>query len=122
MDVARAPRKKTGRYIAWGGGAIVTIGALVWASTLKGAVPTVSWSVVVEDTVRRGPLVLEVRGPGTLVPEHIRWITAQASARVDNVIAQSGQSVAEGAALVEMSNPDVQINTMQADQSLNQAR
>jgi HlyD family secretion protein len=79
-------------------------------------------ATLVIDSVRRGDIVRELRGPGTLVPEHIRWITAQASARVERVVAQSGQTVAAGGILLELSNPDLQIQTMQAEQQVRQAQ
>jgi multidrug efflux pump subunit AcrA (membrane-fusion protein) len=66
--------------------------------------------------------VREVRGPGTLVPEQIRWITAQASARVERKSAESGERVGAGQVLLEMSNPDLQIQTMQAEQQVRQAQ
>jgi multidrug efflux pump subunit AcrA (membrane-fusion protein) len=76
---------------------------------------------VLVDSVRRGDVVREVRGPGTLVPEHIRWITAQASARVERKLVESGAQVASGEMLLELSNPDLQIQTMQAEQQVRQS-
>ena len=67
-------------------------------------------------------MVREVRGPGTLVPEHIRWITAQASARVERLTSESGKNVGAGELLLELSNPDLQIQTMQAEQQVRQAQ
>jgi len=72
--------------------------------------------------VRRGDVVREVRGPGTLVPEHIRFITAQASARVERLASESGRHVNAGDVLLELSNPDLQIQTMQAEQQVRQAQ
>src|SRR2546430_2850734 len=54
-------------------------------------------------------MVREVRGPGTLAPEHIRFITALAAGRVDRVLAQPGQHVKPETVLLDLSNPDVQI-------------
>src|SRR2546425_11723165 len=67
-------------------------------------------------------MVREVRGPGTLVPEHIRFITALAAGRVDRVLAQPGQTVQPGTVLLELSNPDVQIQSLQAEQQLTAAQ
>src|SRR5437588_11434391 len=67
-------------------------------------------------------MVREVRGPGTLVPEHIRFITALAAGRVDRVLAQPGQHVKPDTPLLELSNPDVQIQALQAEQQLAAAR
>jgi multidrug resistance efflux pump len=66
-------------------------------------------------------MVREVRGPGTLVPERVRIISAVTSARVDRIVAQPGQPVSAGTVLLEMSNPDVQIEALQAQQSLSEA-
>lgn len=74
------------------------------------------------DSVRQGDVVREVRGPGTLVPEQIRFITAQASARVERKSVESGDKVGAGQVLLEMSNPDLQIQTMQAEQQVRQAQ
>lgn len=122
MDIARAPRRKTGRNLAIGGVALALVFITIALSRLKPAAPTVEIATLMIDSVRRGDMVREVRGPGTLVPERIRWITAQASARVDRLVAQSGQSVAPNDVLLEMSNPSEQIQTMQADQAHNAAR
>lgn len=122
MDIARAPRKKTGRNIAIGAAALALVLITIALSRLKPAAPTVEIATLMIDSVRRGDMVREVRGPGTLVPERIRWITAQASARVDRLVAQSGQTVSPNDVLLEMSNPSEQIQTLQADQALNAAR
>ncbi|MCC7003713.1 MAG: HlyD family efflux transporter periplasmic adaptor subunit [Gemmatimonadaceae bacterium] len=122
MDIARAPQKKTGRNIAIGVGAAVVIIATIALSGLDPAAPTVQRVAILIDSVRQGDVVREVRGPGTLVPEQIRWITAQASARVERKSAESGEKVGAGQVLLEMSNPDLQIQTMQAEQQVRQAQ
>lgn len=122
MDIARAPRKKTGRNIAIGVGAAAVIIATIALSGLDPAAPTVQRVAILIDSVRQGDVVREVRGPGTLVPEQIRWITAQASARVERKSAESGEKVGAGQVLLEMSNPDLQIQTMQAEQQVRQAQ
>lgn len=121
MDIVRAPQKKTGRNIAIVGGAAAVILLTVAVSRLDPAVPTVARAGVLLDSVRRGDVVREVRGPGTLVPENIRWITAQASARVDRKLHESGDRLTTGELILVLSNPDLQIQTMQADQQVRQA-
>ena len=121
MDVARAPRPKTKRNVAIGGGIVALIAMTAWTLSLDPASPTIERSAVI-DSVRRGDVVREVRGPGTLVPEHIRWITAQASARVERLLSESGKNVSSGEMLLELSNPDLQIQTMQAEQQVRQAQ
>jgi multidrug efflux pump subunit AcrA (membrane-fusion protein) len=122
MDITRAPQKKTGRNIAIGAGAVLVVIATIALSGLDPAAPTVERVAILIDSVRQGDVVREVRGPGTLVPEQIRWITAQASARVERKSAESGEKVGAGQVLLEMSNPDLQIQTMQAEQQVRQAQ
>lgn len=121
MDIVRAPKKKTGRNVGIALGVVAVIGLTVAVSTLDPAVPTVARAAILIDSVRRGDVVREVRGPGTLVPEQIRWITAQASARVERKLAESGREVRAGELILSLSNPDLQIQTMQAQQQVRQA-
>jgi multidrug resistance efflux pump len=122
MDIAREPKKKTGRNVAIGVGAAAVIILTVALSRLDPAAPTVQRVAILIDSVVQGDVVREVRGPGTLVPEQIRWITAQASARVERKGVESGAKVGAGQVLLEMSNPDLQIQTMQAEQQVRQAQ
>lgn len=122
MDIARVPKEKTGRNLVVAAGIIAVIVITIVLSTLSPAEPTVDADTVVVDTVRFGDFVREVRGSGTFVPEHLRWITAMASARVERIVVQSGQKVVPGAVLLEMQNPDVQVSTLQAEQALSTAQ
>ena len=105
-----------------GGGAAAVAAVTIWLLRLEPAAQTIERSAVLIDSVRQGNVVREVRGPGTLVPEHIRFITAQASARVERLASESGKQVAAGDVLLELSNPDLQIQTMQAEQQVRQAQ
>jgi HlyD family secretion protein len=122
VDLARAPKPKTGKYILYGVGAVALIAVTIALSKLEPAAPTVERSIISIDSVRRGNLIVEVRGPGTLVPEHIRNIPAMNSGRVDKIVAQVGQNVTPETVLLEMSNPDVDIAAMQAQQAYNAER
>lgn len=122
MDVKRAPKKKTGRNIAIAGGVVAVVLATIALSRLPTAAPTVERATILVDSVKQGDVIRDVRGPGNLVPERIRWITALASARVERVVTQSGDNVNAGAVLLEMSNPDLQIQTLQAEQQVRQAQ
>jgi multidrug resistance efflux pump len=122
VDIARAPKPKTRGYVAYGGGVVALIVVTVALSRLQPAAPTVERSIVSIDSVRQGDMVREVRGPGTLVPEHVRWIPAVVSGRVDHIAAQVGQQVTPETILLEMSNPDEDIRAMQAQQALSAAR
>ena len=122
MDIARTPPKHTRRNLLIGGGVLALVVITAWTLTLDPASQTIERSAVLIDSVRRGDVVREVRGPGTLVPEHIRWITAQTSARVERLASESGKEVNAGDLLLELSNPDLQIQTMQAEQQVRQAQ
>jgi HlyD family secretion protein len=121
MDIARAPKSKRPRYAIIAVGFVVVALLAAWVSSLEPAEATVARSSLIIDSVRRGDMVREVRGPGTLVPERIRLISAVTSARVDRIVAQPGESVTPGTVLLEMSNPDVQIEALQAQQALSEA-
>jgi multidrug resistance efflux pump len=122
MDIARTPPKRTRRNLIIGSGVLALVVITAWTLTLDPAVQTIERSAVLIDSVRKGDVVREVRGPGTLVPEHIRWITAQTSARVERLVSESGKEVSSGDLLLELSNPDLQIQTMQAEQQVRQAQ
>lgn len=118
MDVARAPRKKTGRNIGIAVAVIVIVLGTIALARLKPAAPSIDFATILVDSVRQGDITRDVRGPGTLVPERIRWITAQTSARVERLVVQSGQKVTPGMLLLVMSSPDMLITTMEADQQV----
>ncbi len=122
MDIVREPPKKTKRNLMIGGGILAVVLITVWTLSLDPAAQSIERASVLIDTVRKGDVVRDVRGPGTLVPEHIRFITAQASARVERLGSESGRKVSAGDVLLELSNPDLQIQTMQAEQQVRQAQ
>ena len=108
--------------MAIGGGIAALVAVTAWTLSLDPASQSIERSGILIDSVRKGDVLREVRGPGTLVPEHIRWITAQASARVERLASESGRNVGVGDVLLELSNPDLQIQTMQAEQQVRQAQ
>src|SRR5215211_4507934 len=122
MDLPRAPQPKRGRYAVIAVALVLVLAVTVALTQLKPAVPAVERGTLIVDSVRRGDMVREVRGPGTLVPEQIRWISALTSARVERIVAQPGQVVEANTVLLEMSNPDVQIEALQAQQALSEAQ
>ena len=122
VDIPRTPGSKGRRYLK---GAVVVAAIVVTTivlASLKPAAPSVDRGTLWVDSVRRGEMLREVRGPGTLVPEHIRFITALAAGRVERVLTQPSQHVTSGTVLLELSNPDVQIQVLQAEQQLTAAR
>ena len=117
MDIPRAPVKNRRRLWQAGIAAGVVLLVTLLLTSLRPAAPTIEGGAPWIDSVRRGEMLREVRGPGTLVPEHIRYISALASARVENILAQPGQQVQPNTLLLEMSNPDVQIQALRPSSS-----
>jgi multidrug resistance efflux pump len=72
--------------------------------------------------VKRGPMVRQIRGPGTLVPEQIHWISAVTQGRVDRVLVQPGETVKPGTVLLVMSNPDEELQALDAERQLTTAQ
>jgi HlyD family secretion protein len=111
MDIARPSnvRKKRIRqaiYAAVGLLAVVLVS--VGLSRLKPAAPTVERAVVWPDTVKRGPMVRQVRGLGTLTPEDIRWIPATTQGRVEKIILRPGTAVKSNDVILELTNPTLE--------------
>jgi len=122
VDVARPKKPKTSKYVTYGaiGGGVLLL--TVFVSRLSPAAPTVEVATLLRDSVRRGDINIEVRGPGNLEPEQVRWITAQTSARVERRVLQAGQHVGAGGVILVMSNPDVEIQALEAEKNYSQAR
>src|SRR6058998_1118655 len=121
VDIPRAPTKNRKRYVQGGVAAGGLILVTILLASLKPAAPSVDREVVSLDGVRRGTMVREVRGPGTLVPEHIRWISALTPARVERIFVQPGTPVQGNTVLLELANPDVQIEALDAQRQLTAA-
>ncbi len=111
MDIARPSnaKKKRIRQIIYGLVALLAVVLVtVGLSRLKPAAPTVERAVVWPDTVKRGPMVRQVRGLGTLTPEDIRWIPATTQGRVEKIILRPGTPVKAGDVVLELSNPQLE--------------
>jgi HlyD family secretion protein len=118
MDIARPSnaRAKRIKRIVYGSVAlIVIVGVTLGLKQLRPAAPTVELGTIVQDTVKRGPMLLEVHGLGTLVPEEIRWIPAQTEARVDRIVLRPGAVVKPGSIILELSDPQVQRDLLDAE-------
>lgn len=105
-----------------GAGVLLVVIVTVALAKLKPAAPTVEAATMYMDSVRRGDMVRDVRGPGSLVAENIIFISPRSSARIDRLVAEAGQSLKAGDVILEMSNPDVQIATLNAEQQLSAAQ
>src|SRR6266478_1318614 len=122
VDIPRKKPPRTRRNVALAVGAVVAVVAItVGLSRLKAAAPTVDRGAVWTDTVKRGAMLRQVKGPGTLVPEQIRWITADTAGRVERLPLRPGAKVEPGTILLELSNPDVMLQELDAERQLAQA-
>lgn len=119
MDIPRPAQPKGRKRLIYGGIALVAVVTVTVAlSRLEPAAPSVDEGTIWLDTVRQGPMLREVRGPGTLVPEQMRQVSAVTSGRVERILSVPGQQVEPGTILLEISNPDVQLQALQAQQQL----
>ena len=121
MDIPRPPKTNTRRYLYAGGALAGLVLVTVALSKLDRAVPTVEGSTLWIDTVARGEMLREVHGPGTLVPEQIRWIAAVTAGRVERKHVEPGAKVTASTVLVELSNPDVELQALEAQRQLTEA-
>jgi len=125
MDIQRpssVARNKKIRHIIIGVGALIGIALITVAlSRLKPAAPTVERGTAWLDTVKRGPMVRQVRGLGTLVPEEIRWIPAATDGRVERIVVYPGTPVTPDTVILELVNPNQSQALLEAEQQLNGA-
>jgi HlyD family secretion protein len=111
-DIARQKRRRQTLAVVAGLAALALI--TVGLSQLKPALPTMDAPAFIA-TVKRGEMLREVRGNGTLVPEEIRWITATSAGRVENILLLPGVTVQADTVLVELSNPELEQATFEAE-------
>jgi HlyD family secretion protein len=123
MDILRegvAERKRRRRFLVGGAGVVAILLITLGLSRLKPTAPTVDKATVLIDTVKRGPLKRQVRGPGSLVPETegILQISASTDARVERLLAQPGSPVTPDTVLLVMSNPSLERDALDAEWQL----
>jgi len=124
MDVQRkgVAKKKMIRRAAYLVLAVAAIAVAGWRITqLKPAAPAVEMSTLWPDTVKRGPMVREVRGLGTLVPEDILWIQAAFDSQVSKILTQSGDNVQPDSVLLVLSNPQMEADAVDYEWQTKQA-
>jgi len=119
MDIKRPPKSKikkklkTAILIVVG---LIGVGGITYAlAKLKPAAFTVDRSTAVIETVKRGEMVRDVRGNGTLVPEVTRWVPAPAQGRVETILLQAGVEVEPATVIAELSNPQMEQQATDAD-------
>ena len=112
MDAPVSPQiRRRRKQRRWGGGsAVVAVVACITIvlARLQPAAPVVEKSSIWTDTVKRGEMLRQVRGNGTLVPEDIRWIPTVNAGRVERILVLPGARVQSNTVLVELSNPEVE--------------
>jgi HlyD family secretion protein len=121
MDIARPSnaRKKRIRQIIYGGVLLLAVALVSFGlSRLKPAAPTVERAVIWPDTVKRGPMIRQVRGLGTLTPEDIRWIPATTQGRVERIILRPGTQVKADSVILELTNPTLEQQLQDAELKL----
>ena len=125
MDVPRGKevaRRKVIRRIVFIAIAIAAIPLITWGlSRLKPAAPSVERGTVWIDSVKRGPMVREVRGLGTLVVEEFMWIPAEFDSRVEKINFLPGAKVHANDVVMVLSNPQMQLDATDLEWQIKQA-
>ena len=118
MDIQRpsnARNKMIRRVVLVTVGVLILGGVTLGLSRLRPAAPSVDRATVWTDDVKRGPMLREMRGLGTLIPVDIRWIAVQTEARVDHIVIRPGAIVKPDSIILELSNPELEKDTLDAE-------
>ncbi len=103
--------------------AVVSVaGVTIGVSRLRPAAPTVDRATIWTDEVKRGPMVREVHGNGSLLAEDIRWIPAETASRVDRILIHAGATVQPSTIILELTNPQLQRDALDAEYQLKAAQ
>jgi len=124
MDISRPDlaRKKKLRQALYAVTAVLVVAVVtLGVSRLEPAAPRVDRDTIYLDTVQRGPLVRQVRGTGTLVPEQIRWIPATTDGTVERIVIRPGALVVPDTVILELSNPELEQSALEARLNLEAA-
>jgi len=122
VDIARPSqaRQKRIRRILIGTGSLAAVLLITLGlSRLRPAAPLVENPWI--DTVKRGPMVRQVRGLGTLVPVEVRWIPAISEGRVERLVILAGTPVKADTVILELSNPELELQALDAESQLRAA-
>ena len=123
IDVQRAPVPRSRWRLLWVFGVgVAVVGITLTGSLWRTAAPKKDGSGLFVDTVRRGEMARVVQGPGQLVPEEVRWVTAPAAAHVERVLVRPGASAEAETILADLSNPDLELQALEAQRQLAEAR
>lgn len=124
MDLPRQPRRRRRTLVLAALAAALGVGGLSAAglAARDSGVPTVAARSVRTATVQRGEMLREVEAPGSLVAEDLRWITASERARVDRIAIEPGSEVTPDTIIVELANPDLELQLLEAESELAAAK
>jgi HlyD family secretion protein len=117
MDIPRKSAKRMKmirRGLIATTGLILVAGVTVGVSRLKPAAPGVDRRTLWLDKVKRGPMLREVRGVGTLVSEDILVVPAAVPGRVVRILVEPGTAVEPNTVLLELDNPDLVLDLYNA--------
>ena len=121
MDIVREKPKSRKKYVYGVGALAAVVSVTVALSNLEPAAPSVERATLWIDSVARGTMIRQVRAPGTLVPEQMRYIPAITAGRIEQVHVRPGTPVMANTVLLELSNPEVQLELLSAQQQLTAA-
>ena len=125
-DIARDPAILRRKRIRQGALAALVLVILVAVSVqlarMEPAAPSVERATVLEDTVKRGSIIRQVRGVGTLVPEDTRWLPATTEGRVERILLRPGATVQADSVILVLSNPQVEQEALNGRLALQSAR
>jgi len=119
MDIQRSSSVRRNKLIKKAIYAVIVCAAILVTtlglSRLKPAAPPIDASTVWPDTVKRGPMVRQVRGLGTLVPKDVLWIPAVTPGRVERILMRPGAKVGPDTVLLVLSNPELELQALDAE-------
>jgi HlyD family secretion protein len=124
-DIVRDPailKRKRLRQAGYAAvGVIVVIAVSIALARMEPAAPNVERATVLIDTVKRGSIVRQVRGLGTLVPEDTRWLPSRTDGRIERIVLRPGAQVGPDSVILELSNPQVEQEALNARLALQSA-
>lgn len=118
MDIQRAPQPRRRRYVFAALGILALGSVTVAVGSVEKRPPSVERATLWIDTVQRGTMLRQVRAPGTLQPEHVRFVSAITAGRIERILVRPGTAVTPATELLELTNPDVQLEQLTAEQQL----
>jgi multidrug resistance efflux pump len=124
MDIQRTvdiKKRRIRRILYLAGGLLVLVLITVGLARLEPAAPSVEKAIVYTDTVKRGEMIREVRGNGTLVPTQIQLVQAATAGQVERILALPGAAVQADTMLIELSNPELKQSMFETEWQLKAA-